>query len=842
MSETVARLRRVRELFDLAMDTPADERAAFVANATSYDETVRNEVRELITLSVDMDSVHSPRVNAVRAASGIDAAPVVGTRLGPYTVIALVGRGGMGAVYEAARADDQYRKRVAIKLVQAGRDTDLTLARFRRERQILANLEHRNIATLLDGGVAPDGRPFLVMEYVEGEPITTYCNVRRLSLRGRLGLFRQVCGAVHHAHKNLVVHRDLKPGNIFVAGDGTVKLLDFGIAKLVGDDESGTEPLTRAEARPFTPEYASPEQITGAPLTTASDVYSLGVVLYELLAGRRPHVVTGSALVDIERAVLEAPVARPSAVVTDDVARDRSERSATQLSRELHGELDNIVLTALRREPERRYASVEAFGDDLQRFLSGKPVRAQRDWAGYRVRKFVQRNTAAVAASLLLLVALAGGGVSTVVAARRARAEQAKSERVNAFLRTILSSVRPVTAGRDVPVSELLDSAAARVRTELLTQPGVQLELETVIGQSYQALGRLADAESQLRSALALRQQVDGERSMSYVAGLNALADVVLAKGEYDRADSILRPALALHRSLTTKPDTLLAAVLGDLGSVAHSRGQDAEAEGFHRQALAVKRQLFGENDDHVAFSLANVSITLGGQGRWAAAESLNRSSLTILRNNHPEPNVNVANVLNALATALDLQGKNAPADSAYRETLAMRRQLLGEDHPDYTFTAFNYSMFAFDQGRYAEAADYSRKILALRGTKLPDSHPSVAAALQTLGRCLDKLGDTDGGGKAIEESLALRRKNLPATSWLIASSESVLGEHRTLTKSYPDAEHLLLHAEEKLMKTFGAESQRTVANRKRLVQLYDAWGRPAQAADWQSRLPKAKA
>ena len=840
MSDAAERLRRVRALFDAAMDAPPEERAAFVAAASRFDETVRREVRDLLTLSVEMDSVHEPRVGSTRTRGG-DTGQLVGQRLGPYTVIALVGTGGMGAVYEAARADDQFQKRVAIKLVQTGRDSDLTLARFRRERQILANLEHRNIATLLDGGVAPDGRPFLVMEYVEGEPITSYCNRHCLALRERLALFRQVCGAVQHAHKNLVVHRDLKPGNIFVATDGTVKLLDFGIAKLVSDDEPGAEPLTRGEGRTFTPEYASPEQITGAALTTASDVYSLGAVLYELLAGRRPHVVTSSALVDIERAVLESPVLPPSAVVTDNGARERGERDAAQLSRQLRGELDNIVLMALRREPERRYASVEALGDDLQRFLSGRPVRAQRDWAGYRLQKFAQRNTAAVAASALLLLALVGGVVATTVEARRARTEQAKSERVNEFLRDILASVRPVTAGRDVPVSELLDSAARRVHTELAGQPDVQLQLETVIGQSYKALGRYTEAEAHFRSALDLRRLVDGERSMSFVVGLNELGELVMEKGEFDRADSIYIQALALHQSLTTRPDTVLAALFGNRGSVAHNRGQNAEAERLHRQALAVKRSLFGDNDERIGFSLLNVSVALGEQGKWAAAESLNRATLSIFRAKHPGPNVDVARVLNALATALDLQGKNPAADSAYHETLAMRRLLLGEDHPDYTFTAFNYSFFAFDQGRYAEAADYARKILVLRGAKLPDSHPSVAAALQTLGRCLDKLGDTDGGGKAIEESLALRRKYLKSDNWLIASSESMLGEHRTLTKDFPGAERLLQHAEEQLMKTFGAESQRTVANRRRIVQLYEAWGRPEKAAEWRSVLPKAK-
>jgi serine/threonine protein kinase/tetratricopeptide (TPR) repeat protein len=842
VSDDAGRLRRVRELFDAVLDTPTSDRAAFLARAAGSDAGLRREVEELVTASAATGALDRAPFAGEAAVPARESSQLVGQRLGPYTVSALIGTGGMGAVYEAVRADDQYRKRVAIKLVSVGADSDLTQARFRRERQILANLEHRNIATLLDGGVAADGRPFLVMEYVEGEPITTYCNGRSLSVRRRLALFRQVCAAVQHAHTNLVVHRDLKPGNILVTGDGTVKLLDFGIAKLVGDDERRQEtdvPLTRGGVRAFTPEYASPEQISGAPLTTASDVYSLGVVLYELLAGRRPHVVSSSALVDIERAVLEDPVVQPSTAASADAARACGERSVDRLRRRLRGELDNIVLTALRREPERRYASVEALADDVQRFLTGRPIRAQRDWAGYRLQKFVQRNAGTVAASALVFVALVGGAIATSVEARRARAEQSKSERVSGFLRSILGSVRPATGGRDVPVSEVLDSAARRVETELTTQPEVQLELQSVIGDSYKTLGRYAEAERQLREALALRERVSGPRSMSTVAGLTNLAGVLLDKGELSLADSVLRQALALHRSLTSNPDTLLATIFSDLGSVAHNRGQHAESEQLHRESLTLKRGLYGEHSDAVARSMLNVSVALGDQGKWAAAESLNIAALDILRANHPEPNVLVAAALNSLAGALDLQGKNDAADSAYHQTLALRKQLLGEDHPDYASTAYNYSMFAFDRGRYDEAADYSRKILALRGKTLPESHPSVAAALQTLGRCLDKLGDTAGGQKALEESLALRQKYLPAGSWPLASSESVLGEHFVLTKDYPRAERLLTHADDVLMKTFGAQSQRTVNNRRRLLALYEASGHPDKAAAVRAQLPQ---
>jgi serine/threonine-protein kinase len=785
---TPERLRQVRALFDAVMDQPTTERDAYLDHVTQADTTLREEVRELLAA----DSAAEDRS--------------VGMRLGPYEIVRLIGRGGMGAVYEAVRADDSFRKRVAIKLVPGGLASELTLARFRRERQILATLAHRHIATLLDGGIAPDGRPFLVMEYIEGTPITDWCDARHLSIRERVDLFRQVCDAVQHSHTNLIVHGDIKPGNILVTADGTAKLLDFGIAKLVGTD-AGDEavPLTRGNLRPFTPEYASPEQIRGAPLTTASDVYSLGVVLFELCVGSRPH-----------RTANEAP------------ARARGQ---------LAGDLDTIVLKTLSAEPERRYASVAALSDDLGRYLGGLPVEAQRDWAGYRLRKFVLRNRGVVAISLLLLAALVTGTVTTLVQARRARAAQIRAERVNGFLVTLLSSVRPATGGRDLPVSEVLDSAARRIDVELANQPDVSSDLESVIGQSYLSLARYDEAERQFRSALEIERRIDGPRSVPVVMTLSNLGGVYLASGQLDRADTVFRQALAIRRSLSSVPDTVLADLIDDAGSVAHDKGQFADAERLHRQALDIFRRLLGGRSDKVAVGMGNVAVALGEQNRWVAAESLHRSALAILEANHPEPNTLVADAMDGLATALDIEGKTAASESAYVETLALRRKLLGPEHPKYTWTLFNYSFLVFAQGRYQEAADISRQILALRGKTIPDTHPSIAASLQTLGRCEDKLGDTASGRRSLEESIALRRKVLPPDSWLIASSEGFLADHFIFVKQYAKAETLSLDAYGIMTKALGAQHPKTQVAINRLVGLYEASGRPDKAAEFKAKL-----
>jgi eukaryotic-like serine/threonine-protein kinase len=818
---TPERLRRVRALFDAVVDQPTAEREAYLDRVTQADTALRQEVRELL------------------AVDGVAEDRFVGMRLGPYELVRLIGRGGMGAVYEAVRADDSYRKRVAIKLVPSGLASELTLARFRRERQILATLAHRHIATLLDGGIAPDGRPFLVMEYIEGTPITEWCDARRLSITSRVELFRQVCDAVQHSHTNLIVHGDIKPGNILVTADGTVKLLDFGIAKLVGADAvDEAMPLTRGGVRPFTPEYASPEQIRGAPLTTASDIYSLGVVLFELCAGNRPYRTTSDAPLDAMRKVLEQPAPKPSAMVSGDAPARRGERGADRVRRQLAGELDTIILKALRAEPERRYASVAAFSDDLGRHLTGLPVEAQRDWTGYRVHKFIQRNRGVVAISLLLLAALVGGSVTTAVQARRARAAQARAERVNGFLRTLLSSVGPATGGRDLPVSEVLDSAARRIDVELANQPDVRSDLESVIGQSYLSLARYDDAERHFQSALDLHRRVDGPRSVAVVTALSNLGGVYLQSGRLDQADSVFRQALAIRRSLSSTPDTILGDLIDDAGSVAHDKGQFADAERLHREALAIFRALLGDHSDKVALSMGNVAVALGEQNRWVEAEALHRSALAILEANHPEPNTLVADAKDGLATALDIEGKTAASESAYVETLALRRQLLGPEHPKYTWTLFNYSFLVFAQGHYQEAADMSRQILALRGKTIPDSHPSIAASLQTLGRSDDKLGDTASGRRALEESLALRRKFLPADSWLIASSEGALADHDMFVKQYAKAETLSLDAYGIMTHALGPAHPKTQTAGQRLVGLYEAWGRPDKAAEFRSKLP----
>lgn len=830
--------RRVRELFDAVIDLAPAERAAALDALIPDDAALRRDVDAVIARAEAPESVLDLPI--MPTPPGADHQAMIGMQIGPYQIERLIGAGGMGTVFQAARTDDTYRKRVAIKVVQRDVASAVTLARFRRERQILASLAHANIAALFDGGVLPDGRPYLVMEQVDGAPITTWCSERRLGIRERMRLFEQVCAAVDHAHRNLVVHRDLKPANILVTDDGTVKLLDFGVAQLLQAEEThdpNAMPLTHQGMRAYTPEYASPEQIRGDALSTASDVYSLGVILFELLTGNRPHRADRRAAADVERAVLSDAVPRPGAVLTAASSGNLAGMTLAQARKALRGDIDSIVLLALRPAAARRYSSVEAFSHDVRRYLDGRTVRAQGERWSYRARTFVRRNRVATLASSVAATALLVGAGVAAVAAHRARIAQVKAVQANLFLTELLASVQPETGSRDAKVSDVLDVAAARVAHDFPNAPDVRAGLETVIGESYDGLGRYDAAESHLKMALRLRAQVDGAKSPSAAIGLAHLGRLYMDMGVLDSSAAMFRQAMAIRQPSGRAADSLHASLLDDLGSVAHMNGHAAESERLHRQALAIWQRLDGPASDAAGVALADIGVAVGEQGRLADAEELHREALAIIRRNHPRDDERVAGMVAALAGVLDMEGKNTAADSAYRQALAIRKAALGPTHPDYALTLFNYSGFVFDQKRYGEAAEYAREILALRGTTLPESHPAVAAALQTLGMSLDQLGDRRGGESALLESLALRRKYNQPDNWVIASSEGALGEHYTLTGDYPRAERLLVQAAGELESALGRTDVRTQRNTRRLVALYRAWGKPDQAKEYAARL-----
>jgi non-specific serine/threonine protein kinase/serine/threonine-protein kinase len=687
--------KRAREIFDSAVERPSGERAAFVAEACVGNEDLRATLESLLRADARGGDILE---------TGVVERPeaVLGCRLGDYEVVGLVGQGGMGIVYHGVRADDQFRKRVAIKLIRRGMDSAFVVQRFRRERQILASLDHPSIARLVDAGTAPDGRPFIVMEYVDGQPIDRYCDEARLDVRSRVELFRRVCAAVAYAHQNLVVHRDLKPGNILIAADGTPKLLDFGVSKLLDATREGESTATGMFL--MTPEYASPEQVRGEPITTATDVYSLGVLLYELLAGRKPYLLSSRRPEELLRVVCFTDPERPSAVAP----RERR--------RALRGDLDNVALVALRKEPERRYASVEKLSDDLGRHLESRPVQARPATFWYRTGKLVRRNPLATA---LLLALMAWVGIATQQA-RIAREQRARAERrfedvrrlANSLMFEIHDAIRDLggaTRARELVVSRALEYLGS-LAGEAEHDPGLRLEL----GTAYRRIGEiqyqpgsssLGDAQAALDSyargaALLGPLAAAGDaRAASALAALRVSEGSVLkGRGELDRAFASFAEAGRLDRELLRRDpsDRAALAALADVNGLTArtlaEQGRLADGIQKHREAvemaesLVASRAAVPSDSDLLARTYRDLADTLRLAGDLdGSLQAIGRAEPLVHERLGREPasveaRQQVASLAIRKGDILNHRGDPASARGPYQEALDIRLGVMKDD------------------------------------------------------------------------------------------------------------------------------------------------------------------
>ena len=854
---TPQRWHQIEQLYDVYLAQPADAQEAFLDRACADDPGLRGAFEGLLANHAEDPSFLEGAFAGLPAPLADPAAhPEEGDWIGPYRLVRSIGRGGMGQVYLATR-EDPFRQHVALKVIRRGLDTDDLLARFTYERQILAALDHPNIAHLHDGGTTDDGRPYFAMEYVDGVPLTDYCDAHRLSTKRRLALFRTVCRAVQYAHANLVVHRDLKPSNILVTDDGEVKLLDFGIAKLLDDEAlDQATPQTRTGMRLMTPEYASPEQIKGAAITTATDVYQLGVLLYELLTGRRPYRLRERMKYEIERVILEEEPTRPSTAVQQVEEIQQGEkatrispesvsqaRSATvqALQRRLSGDLDNIVLKALKKEPARRYGSVEQLAEDLRRHLAGLPVLARRDTVGYRMGKFARRHTIGMgmgAAFVLLLLGFSGvtamQSAQIQTKAEEVALERDKAQEVVAFLVDLFETSDPWVegvGGAEITARTLLDRGAAQIEKELVRHPDRQAEMQHVMGQVYVNMGLYEPAQRLAEQSLAVRRarygmaHVDVAVSMSglawvlhkrgdyaaadslYGAALalyrellgnehpevaNTLAALGLARhnqGDYAAADSLYRMALALLRTLGRETHSGVALVLYNRGRVAQQRGAYAEAEALHREALAQRRELLGDRHPHVANSLAALGAALQSQDQYERAASLYREALELNRqwlgDEHPQTLASIQ----SLGVLLQSIGDYDAAEPLFREVLARRRKLLGADHLDVAFALYRLGHLMRDKGNYEAADSAYRAALALRRKLLGEAHPKVAATMKGLARLRHDKGDYASAASLFQETLAIERDVLGDAHPRVATTLSYLAWLHHDTGEYDAAE-----------------------------------------------------
>jgi eukaryotic-like serine/threonine-protein kinase len=815
----------IKTVFGEALERTGGDRQRYLDAACGNDDALRSEVESLLRSNDRAgDFIETP---ALFTTGVVADQPLPDRRIGHYRLERELGRGGMGTVFLGVRADDEYQKQVAIKVIKRGMDTDEIVARFRRERQTLATLDHPNIARLLDGGTTAEGLPYFVMEFVEGQPLDDYCAVHALAPDDRLRLFRVVCGAVQYAHRNLVVHRDLKPENILVTPDGTPKLLDFGIAKLLGaESEPGAPAATRPADRLLTLDYASPEQLRGDPVSTASDVFSLGVMLYELLSGQHPFRRPGRSAYAVETAICEEAPAPPSAVATDAGLRNQ-----------LAGDLDTIVLTAISKEPARRYGSALELDEDIRHHLEGLPVAARGAAFAYRASKFVRRHRAAVAAGVLTAASLVAGLVGVAWQARvaqverdRARLEADKAERVSAVLQQMLRAPDPSIGSREITVAQVLNEASRRASIELKDQPEVRGSVRAAIGNTFYSLGLYDRAAEELEEALAVARQSYGDHHLDTVHAQVSLAHVRMEQGQLDESEREYRAALVTLDALGIGEADDRAAAINGLGMIAARRGQTDVAVAHYREALAMRRRLHGDNAMSVAEVMNNLAVQAQGRADLAEAESLYRDVLRIVTMLRGERDPGYATALSNLANVLHSQEKLDEAGTLYERTLDLRHQMLGADHPDVTFTQFNYSELLLQRGEYQRARELAESIVARRGKTLPDRHPIVPAAMITIGRARMALGDVAGAEQTLRGALALRREILPPDHWLTANTESVLGEALLVSGRLGEAETLLTRSYERLLADRGPTHERTRDARARLARLYRDTGRADRA------------
>lgn len=860
---------KVNQLFYAALEKPPEEWNDFLQKECAEDLQLRKEVESLLAAHQKGTKFIKNPVDPISFLTDSEEALNSGQQIGAYKIVKEIGRGGMGAVYLASRADELFTKHVAIKLIKRGMDTDDVLRHFRTERQILGNFDHPNIARLLDGGSTDTGLPYFVMEYVEGKPIDQYCDERCLSITERLELFLQVCAAVSYAHRNLVVHRDLKPSNILITNDGIPKLLDFGIAKILQSESA--EKSTATGILLMTPEYASPEQAKGVPVTTLSDVYSLGVILYELLTGHDPYPLKNRSAIEIARTISETQPLAPSTIIDNDVSKTR-EGTRERLRRRLHGDLDNIVLMALRKEPERRYQSVTELADDLKRHINKIPVIARKNSFQYRASKFIGRHKASVAATLIFALLLISFAITMYIQSQKmamqrdaAEKERDTAQEVSKFLVDIFHSSDPYqTKGNTIAAREVLDHGATKIKGELQDKPEIRAALMDTIGQVYVNLDLYDKAEPLLTEALNLRRKILPHDHPDLIESLNHLGQLHFWQSKPD-AENYYKEAIAIGRKIFPKEPLKLADSLSGLGRVFSVKGNRHEAISLFHEAIALQKQFPRNNQVEVARNLILLAQILG----TSEAESMYQEASVIFKNaNDPgeatclirlaefdsargnydkaiqrignacskrrkifgEQSESLAWCLTKLGDAYYQNGDNQSAEKIYAQTLALREKAQGPQNPEVGYDLLKLARVLHREGKLQEAEPLYRRSLSMQNKDV--SEFDFAESVIGLGHLLVDTGRAAEAEPLIKTGIDLLKKTNQANEE--AEADSILGQCMVELGKYPEAEKLLLQSyKSRLDLDPKSEAREKEETKERIIQLYRTWGKPEKLANY---------
>ena len=792
------------ELFERVLELPAADRSAYL-DAHCADDAVRQKVTAMLMADSQVSGLLEQDADQRLAVLNPELNPDTRTpeRIGPYRIVERIGQGGMATVYRAERDDQDFRQVVALKLILPSRSARHWETRFRRERQILASLQHPNIAALLDGGVTENAEPYFAMEFVDGLPITAYCDDNRLSIEARVRLLLAVCDAVNYAHGNLIVHRDLKPSNILVDANGLPKLLDFGIAKLLSDEATDR---TQTSLRALTPDYAAPEQFAGGTVTTAVDIYALGGLLYELLCGRRPFGdVRGSAL-DIERQIRDhgAPTFASILAALDPEVRLQTAAARRlakgRLQRSISGDLENIALKALRAEPGRRYATVDALSADLQRYLDGMPVLARADTSWYRLKKFVQRHPVGVPLGAIAVVALvASTGIALQqsdqarTAAAKARLEAARANETRDFVTSLFEFANPdMNLGERLTARQLLDLGANRVDEELAGQPGLRAEMLLLLAKTYGQLGlydealplarqagdlyqALPDAMSQADAVVVqarlTRQSGDYDTAITLLDQASDLlpdddrarratllverGEVLRERAEFDAAETAFEDALQLDRSRLAPPSDI-ARDLYRLGTLKFSAGDSELALELLQEAADLLAAAGATVSTQFASIQHDIGVMLIQRGDLVAAEAVlvkaRETREQLLGDAHPD----LAVTLKELAGIARQQGRGDIAEALYLDALAINETMLGADHPETANNLNSLAVFYRGQGENARALEYAQRALAGAREAYGERHPTVGLMTVNVGSMQRVAGNLGSAYESVSDGLSI--------------------------------------------------------------------------------------
>lgn len=854
---------KVKIIFEQALKIDSDKRDDFLNEQCENDDEIKNEVLSLLNVYGKTTNFLEipPRLNEPEKSAENFKDSFIGKRIGNYLIEGEAGVGGMGIVYKGRRADEEFEQTVAIKILRHYFNSEYIVKRFQNERQTLANLQHPNIARLLDGGTTDDGLPYLVMEYIDGKSLIEYCDEQNLNIRQRLDIFRLVCGAVQYAHQNLIVHRDIKPGNILVNKQGKPKLLDFGIAKLL-DEKIAEEDnqLTKTGMLHLTPEYASPEQIKGERITTSSDIYSLGILLYQLLTGHQPYRVTSSSPVELSKIVTDEQVIKPSEkfqlteeILTSDgttkqitpqsVSKTRGEKPE-KILHHLKGDIDNIILKAIQKDPERRYVSVEQFSEDIGRHVIGYPVIACKDTVKYRFSKFVQRHKVGFISSIIFVLFLIASVIiiswqANIAATERDNAiiEAKKSENVNDFLQRLLSSVDPEEIGRDVKVYDILEKAAENIETELIDQPEIEASIRSTLGNTYVNLGEYDKGKPFLEKALSINEDIYGKESEQTAVSLHDLGLYYDWVGDFKAADALYDKSIKILRKVLNQPTKSFADVLNDYGILKMNIGKYDEADKLYTEALDAALSTYGEKNRNTAVIMNNLAVNLMDSGYPDEAENYYKKSLALILELLGENRPEVASTYNNLAYLHMNKKEFDLAEEYFNKSYELKLSLKGEDHPDVGLALNNLGVVNLKMKNYVKAEKYISGAISQFRKTYDSDHPLIAISHFWLGKIFLETERLYKAENHIRKSLDIRVKKLQNKNKDIWASKTELGICLFKMKKYKDSETLLLSSLEYYKKNHPEDTEQLTRLYDYTVKLYEALGEKEEAKKYAEKL-----